>query len=145
MSDYTLRQLLKEVEWNCRVALATADDLVEAAEADEPDAVPAVVESFAIRSQKVIELLWPGRHRLADRVYAEDSAALRQRLEIDDASPLTHSAAAALYTLIDGDIRAVPRAGGGFPILRGSGADLDLDPLLHELRRVWSRSAEWIG
>lgn len=146
MNTYKQRQLVKEVEWNCRAALSTADDLDDAVRAGSGEQLTAVVGAFALRIQTIAELLWAGKYRLSDYVFASECNELRRRLGIQEDSPLVHDRLIPLYELLRGDLDRDPLVADdpSAPVVRSGSRRYDLRPLLDELRRVWDRASDLV-
>ncbi|MBA4157140.1 MAG: hypothetical protein H0X65_06655 [Gemmatimonadetes bacterium] len=145
MSSYTQRQFLKEVEWQTRAALSVFDDLDGARVADDPARVDAIVHNLTVRIHRLTELLWPGRSRVGDRLFADEVEEMRRHLGVHEGSPITRKHTEPLVALVRYEAAGVRLSTGEAPpslIIDWGGGSYDVLPARRELQRLWSQATD---
>ncbi len=83
-----LRLLEREVELMGHFALIVAEDLDRAAQANETDELPVLLQALVATALKISHLLWPFGRRVTDQVSVDEAAAIRSRLALNSSFPL---------------------------------------------------------
>lgn len=149
LKGYAQRQILRELEWQCRSALAVADDLSTALQEQNGEQITAVTRTLVVRIQKIAELLWPGDRRLPDRLAEGGGEQMRKALGVAAPCVLEREQIEALFELLNtevaGDQPPARRVGRRWCIVQASDCSYDLAPMLDEVNRVWGASADLLG
>lgn len=148
MKSYAQKQILRELEWQCRSALAVADDLGDALRDQNFSEVTAVTRTLVVRVQKVSELLWPGDRRLPDLLAEDGGRAMRESLDVRENSPLRREEIEPLFALLNTDVSGDPpprRVGARWCIVQAEQCSYDLAPILDEVNRIWGTAADGFG
>lgn len=149
MRSYAQKQILRELEWQCRSALAVADDLQDALRDRNFTELTGVTRTLVVRIQKISELLWPGDRRLPDRLAEDGGRDMRVRLEVADDSALHRDTIEPLFALLNSEVSGEPPPArpvdGRWCVVQADQCRYDLAPILQEIHRIWGTAADGVG
>ena len=106
MEQVELRMLAREVERQCGFALGAAEQLRLGIDAKHEEQVWQAIQAFFVSAGIISRLLWAGGTGVSSRHPPADRRYLRERLDVDDQSPVSLDNFRVLYRHFDEPLEA---------------------------------------
>jgi hypothetical protein len=137
MNSVRLRLLEREISHLSRLAVETAEELEQCDAAGRRHEGPDLAQGIAHLALTISYLLWRFGRRVTDKYAAEEADVLRERLGLDDDSPLAPHALAPLAELLvmsPADLHAA--VDPALPTVTVNGVTRSLRPVTEQLSRI---------
>lgn len=137
MNSVRLRLLEREVGYLSELAMETADELESCDAAGRRHEGPELAQGIAHLALKISYLLWRFGRRVTDKYAADEADVLRERLGLEDDSPLAPHALtpfAELLVMSPADLHAA--VDPALPTVTVNGVTRSLRPVTEQLSRI---------